>query len=175
MRFRSDNPPQGLGKYDLDLIISGTLPIKADPSSPYSITNAQSFLSLPSDLVKLAKQTYPSLSRFDTTITEFLLSVNNASPRTLNVASTPLKSSVSANGGSQFIAIPQQGYLQPLTYTAGAEGSIISLQAGTSNATVDLIANDGSTLLSLAVTCDVPGPLELIGELAHIIFNTPKY
>lgn len=148
------------------MIIGGTIPTYFNPGQQFSLTQSNSFLYVPSNLISLAKQAYPNATQIDTTISEFNLLWENASPATFNVASTPIRTSVDlgqiSDGSQSVIPIPQNGYLTIGPFAAGSDGTYAAVAVGTANATVSIVDSASNSLLSFDVACKVPAPLELI-------------
>lgn len=103
---------QVLGPQVVDLTIDGTIPTYFNPGQQFSLTNANSFLRVSPSLVAAAKQLFPNVATFDTTVSEFDILFTNASPSLFNVARTPLESSVDVTGSNNvIIPIPRSGFL----------------------------------------------------------------
>lgn len=155
-----------LGPQDLDLIIGGTIPTYLAPGQQFYLSNADSFLRIPSSLISLAKQAFPNAKTFDTSVTNFDILFQNAQPNSFNVAKNGLKSSVPVPDDATkdlVLPIPYDGFLNVGPVTAGANGQIVSVAVGTANATTQLSDASGANLFSFPVDCQVPSPLELIG------------
>lgn len=113
-------------------------------------------------MTALAKQAYPSVATFDTTITQFDLEFTYANPSVYNVASTPIESNIEVTD-NLVIPIPKSGYLSVGPITAGADGNVVSVAVGNATASAVLRDGSGNALLTLPITCSPPAPLELIG------------
>lgn len=161
-----------LGTYPLDLEIAGTIPAYFAPNSQFSLTNAQSFLRVPTNLTTLAKNAFPQATTFHTTISSFDLLFSNASPASYNVASTAIVSdaTIPSDGSQLIIAIPETGSLTVGPITTGADGTVVGVAVGDAVASVAVQDASGNTLLTLDATCKTPAPLELIG---YVILSPP--
>ncbi|KAJ8606359.1 hypothetical protein MRB53_041028 [Persea americana] len=107
---------------------------------------------------------WPNTTAFDTTVTNLQFEFSNASPSSLNVASTPISTDVSIEGVTSDLIIPIPGGGDFLTigpFTAGAAGTIASFQIGVVNATTNLVDSEGNVQYSLDVSCQVPFELNL--------------
>lgn len=121
-------------------------------------------MRIPPKLVDEAKAAYPTVQTFDTTVSKFEISFDNASPARFNVASTPLNSQIDVTGGDDLvIPIPKSGNLVVGPITAGADGTIVAVGVGNATATAVLRDSSGASLLEIPITCNPPSPLELIG------------
>jgi len=162
-RFPYDCEFGPLGLQHLDLIIGGTVPIYLAPGQEFSLTNGQSFLSIPQSLIDLAKEGFPTVSTFDTTIYSFEILFDNATPAAFNVTQNgALHSSIDVDSATS-IPIPATGSLTIGPVSAGAAGTVAALQVGTANATTELKDASGKVLFSFPISCQVPSSLELIG------------
>ncbi|QIW99858.1 hypothetical protein AMS68_005376 [Peltaster fructicola] len=153
-----------LGPQTVDLTIQGTIGTYYRPGAKFSLTSSNSFLRIPQQLVTLAKQAYPTVQTFDTTVSKFEITFDNATPARFNVASTPLNSNIDVTGSDNLvIPIPKNGNLVVGPITAGQNGQVIAVGVGNATATAVLRDASGASLLELPITCNPPSPLELIG------------
>jgi hypothetical protein len=165
-----------VGKYPLDLEIVGTIPSYFKPGQQFNLANAQSFLRIPTNLTTLAKNAFPQATTFHTTVSEFEILFTGASPANINVASTNTivsDAAIPANGQQLIVTIPENGSLTVGPVTAGSSGTT-GISVGQAKASIDVRDASGATLLTLAATCNVPAPLELIGYVSHFVVPTSK-
>jgi hypothetical protein len=168
----------GLGVYELDLTIAGTIPTYVAPGGSFSLTNGESFLTIPLALTQLAKKAFPQATTFHTTISSFIVQMANAVPAQFDpFASAPLISDVNIpnNPATQLvIPIPQPGSFNVGPFAAAqlpagglfapiSPPLVVGLSLGTSNASVEVQDFFGNVLLTLATNCFPAETITLVG------------
>lgn len=103
-----------LGTFDIDLTVSGTVPVAVAAGVSFDFVNATGAVRFSSSVISAIKSKYSGASSFTGSLTQFILSATNTAEGTINLAKTPIPVStpvsltgVASLGGGQLFVIPQ--------------------------------------------------------------------
>jgi hypothetical protein len=148
-----------LGDQTVGVDMQGTFTTLLAPGQQYFFSDGKGAIEVPGNLTQLLSLI--GVTKFDTTVTEFNINAQNATPTTKNALAKPLvlKDVPITPGKSSSIPIPADGSLLKIgPFTAGQSGTA-ALTMGSAKAQLTLKNKDGGTVLwPLDITCAAPNP-----------------
>lgn len=154
-----------LGDRTLDLTMEGDAGTIYGVGEKFYLDTSSGALDLPPALVTEMQAKYGAFTSFDTTVSEFDIDVEGATPPSINAAPNKLVlTRQSVTGKTIQLRVPATGELKVGPFTAGPVGTM-KFEVGKAAATLKLNSASGSVISTLSITCAKRIPAVIIVPL----------